>query len=372
MVDDYYAVLGVDRRASAEEIKRAYRRLTLEYHPDRHPHDPEIHERYRAINQAYDVLSDAASRNRYDASLRLSETLDVAKGFDGQTAKDLLGNVFGDVFGTRRRERRRGRDLRYTLSVSFEEAVLGSVHEIAFEAAGPCPGCEGTGTRPGGRPPERCPVCAGRGEVKGEGIFARRTVCGRCDGTGMLQVDPCETCRGRGTRRQMRRFEVRVPPGTEPGAEKVLPGMGEPGRFGAEPGDLRVTVNVRPHPWLERHGDDIRCEVPISVTEAALGARVPVPTVDGIVNMDVPAGVRSGTKLRLRGKGVPRAAGRRGAARRGAAARGDQLVTVVIETPVVGAGAQVEAALRELEAACAVPGVLPRRQEQRERLRGAK
>jgi molecular chaperone DnaJ len=188
----------------------------------------------------------------------------------------------------------------------------------------------------------------------------------------MMQTDPCETCRGKATKRQTRRFEVRVPPGTEPGAEKVLAGMGEPGRFGAEPGDLRVTVNVRPSLWLERQGDDIRCEVPISLTEAALGARIPVPTVDGVVSMDVPAGVRSVTKLRLRGKGVPRTGARRGPARRGAETRGDQLVTVVIETPDVGASAQVEAVLRELEARCAQPGVLPRLHEQRERLRGAK
>lgn len=361
-VEDFYAVLGVDRQASTEEIKKAYRRLTLEFHPDRHPGDPDAQERFRAINQAYAVLGDASARSRYDASLRLHEGLDLARGLDAQSARDLLGNVFGNVFGARRRERRRGRDLRYTLSVDLSDAVLGSVHEIRFEAPGPCGPCEGTGTRPGGRPPESCPVCGGRGEVKGDGLFARRTRCGRCDGTGMVQLDPCPTCRGAATRRQERSFEVRLPAGTEGGAEKVIEGQGEPGRFGGSAGDLRVTVNVRPHPWLSRHGDDIRCEVPISLTEATFGVRVPVMTVDGVVTMDVPAGVRSGTRLRLRGKGVPLPPGRR---KRGAARRGDQIATVFIETPVRGAAPELEAILTRLEEVSMAPGVLPGRGEQR-------
>jgi molecular chaperone DnaJ len=358
---DHYAVLGVDRTASAEEVKKAYRRLTLEFHPDRHPDDPEAQERFRSINQAYAVLGDAQARSRYDASMRLHEGLDLARGLDVQTARDLLGNVIGDVFGARRRERRGGRDLRYTLSVDLAEAVLGSSHEIRFEAPGPCSTCDGTGTRPGGRAPHSCPVCAGRGEVKGEGLFARRTRCGRCDGTGMVQLDACETCRGAGTRRQERTFVVRLPPGTEAGAEKVIEGHGEPGRFGGKPGDLRVTVNVRPHPYLERHGDDLRCEVPISITEATYGVTVEVPTVDGVVSMDVPAGIRSGTRMRLRGKGVPLPAARR---KRGVA-RGDQIVTVSIETPARDGSPELEDVLRRLEDASAAPGVLPRRHEQR-------
>jgi molecular chaperone DnaJ len=360
-VEDHYAVLGVDRNASADEVKKAYRRLTLEFHPDRHPNDPDAQERFRSINQAYAVLGDAQARSRYDASVRLHQGLDLARGFDAQTARDLLGNVIGDVFGARRRERRGGRDLRYTLSVDFEQAVLGSTHEISFEAPGPCTTCKGTGARPGGREPHACPVCGGRGEIKGEGLFGRRTRCGRCDGTGMVQLDPCETCRGSGTRRQERTFTVRLPPGTEGGAEKVIEGQGEPGRFGGKPGDLRVTVNVRAHPWLTRQGDEIRCEVPISITEATYGARVPVPTVDGMVSMDIPAGTRSGTRMRLRGKGVPLSA----AVRKRGKTRGDQIVTVVIETPVRDASPDLEDVLHRLESLCATPGVLPRRQAQR-------
>lgn len=363
-VEDYYAVLGIDRHASPDEVKKAYRRLTLEFHPDRHPGEPEAQERFRTINQAYAVLGDAQARSRYDASLRLHEGLDLARGFDAQTAKDLLGNVIGDVFGARRRERRGGRDLRYTLSVDLEQAVLGSSHEIHFEAPGPCSTCDGTGTRPGGRPPQACSVCGGRGEVKGDGLFARRTRCGRCDGTGMVQLDACETCRGSGTRRQERTFMVRLPPGTEAGAEKVIEGQGEPGRFGGKPGDLRVTVNVRPHPWLVRQGDEIRCELPISITEATYGARVPVPTVDGVVSMDVPAGIRSGTRMRLRGKGVPLPPARR---KRGAR-RGDQIVTVVVEVPARDAAPELEEILHRLEDLSASSAVLPRRHEQRSAL----
>lgn len=354
---DYYAVLGVDRRASQDEIKKAFRRLTREHHPDRHPNDPEAADRYRQINEAYNVLGDAAARARYDTTVRLPQGIDL-RGFEGQSARDMFGNMFGDVFRNRRRAHRRGRDLRYTLTVDFADAVLGSTHEIAFEAYGPCDTCKGSGVRPGGKPPETCPVCSGRGEIKGDGLFAPWTRCGRCNGTGLLQVDPCETCTGSGKRRQKRAFVVRLPPATSSGAEKVLERQGEPGRFGGEAGDLRVTINVRPHRWLEQRGDEIRCELPVSISEAALGARLPVPTVDGIVMVDVPAGVRSGTKLRLRGKGVPIARDKR---TRGGPDRGDQLVTVVVETPVVGDDARLRELLRELASLSETPSVLPRR-----------
>jgi len=355
MAADYYAVLGIDRRAGPDEIKKAFRRLTLEWHPDRHPDDSEAAARYREINQAYNTLGDAALRSRYDMSQRL-EGIELRRGFDGRSARDLLGNVFGDVFGTRRDKRRRGRDLRYTLTVSFDDAIRGSSEDIEFEAPGPCSDCQGTGTRPGGRAPESCPVCGGRGEVKGEGLLSRRSACGRCNGMGLLQPDPCQGCRGRGTRRQVRSFCVRLPPGTKAGAERVIEGEGEPGRFGGSSGDLRVTINVTPHPWLRRKDDEIHCEVPLSTGEAARGAKVPVPTVDGVVEVEVPPGVRSGTRLRLRGKGV------RGPGR----GRGDQLVTVVVETPVLSGSPEVAEALDRLEAACErAPDSLPLRYAQR-------
>lgn len=351
--EDHYAVLGVGRDATPDDIKRAYRRLTWENHPDRHPGDADAAERYRLINVAHATLSDPVKRAKYDASLRLPQ-LDLSRGIDAGIARDLLGNVFGDVFGTKRRQRRRGRDLKYTLTVSLEDAVLGSSHSIEFEAPGPCDTCSGTGTKVGGRAPEACPVCDGRGEVKPPGLFTPRARCGRCDGTGMVALDPCKVCAGRGTRRRKRSFRVTLPPGTEPGTDRVLSGQGEPGRFGGAPGDLRVRVNVRPHRWLERDGDNLVCEVPISISEAATGAKVPVPTVDGIVDMEVPRGVRSGARLRLRGKGVP---GPRG--------RGDQLVTLVVETPVLAtSGPDVQRVLDELERVAGADA-LPRRAEQR-------
>jgi len=358
---DYYAVLGVDKRATADEIKRAFRRLTKDYHPDRNPGSTDAEDRYREINEAYTVLSDPAARARYDTTSRLQQGLDLTKGFDGQSARDLLGNVLGDVFRNRRKARRKGRDLRYTLTVDLAEAVLGCSHEIEFEGVGICETCDGTGTRPGGAKPQTCQVCTGRGEVKGEGLFAGWTRCGRCDGVGLIQQDACDTCRGTAKRKAKRTFVVRLPPSTDAGTERVIEGQGEPGRFGGEPGALRVTVNIRRHPWLERDGDEIRGELPLSVTEAALGSRIAVPTVDGVVMVDVPAGIRSGTKLRLRGKGVPIPRDKR---RRGGPDRGDQIVQVMVETPQAPQNELREILLR-LEALCQDEGRLPRRAEHR-------
>lgn len=357
MAGDFYAVLGVSRDADTDEIKKAFRRLTLECHPDRHPDDPEAAERYRQISEAYDVLGDPSRRARYDSSVRIPDGMDLAQGIDVRSARDLLGNVFGDLLGSKRRERRRGRDVRYTLTVDLAEAVLGSTHHIEFEAPGACTTCNGSGTKPGGRLPEVCPLCGGRGEVRGGNILAGWTRCGRCDGMGKIQLDPCQKCRGRGRTRESRAFDVRLPAGTEHGAERVLPRQGEPGRFGGEPGDLRVTVNVRTHPRLSRQGATIECDAVVSVTEAALGTTLSVPTVDGPVTMTVPVGLASGTRLRLKGKGVPRDRG-----------RGDQIVTVSVETPAVGGdgGAAVKDALERLELACSQhTDTLPRRAAQR-------
>lgn len=355
--DNLYAVLGVARSASGDEIKRAYRRVTLSSHPDRFPGDEDAADRFRLASEAYEVLGDPSRRARYDRELdaRGPIGLDLARG-ESVRPGDLLDSVFGDLFGTKRRRRRRGRDVKYTLTVSLEQAVLGSGHDISFEAAGPCTTCEGSGTAPGGKPARTCSVCDGAGEVKEGGLLARRVRCGRCEGTGMVQPDPCGDCGGKGARKERRSFSVQLPPGTEAGAERILEGQGEPGRFGAQPGNLRITVNVEDHPWLTRAGKDISCRFPISITEAALGAQVMVPTVDGPVTMTLPRGVQGGARLRLKGKGVPDANG---------AARGDQIVTVEVETPVADAP-EVAEALERLEAI--VRGrtdALPRRRDVR-------
>ncbi len=360
---DHYAVLGIPAGATPDEIKGAYRRLALATHPDRHPDDPEAEARFRAISTAYAVLSDPAQRARYDTQRLLPDVLlnGQGQGVSLQTAKDLLAAVVGDVFGRQRRERRRGRDIRYTLTVDLAQAVLGGEHEIHFEAPGTCSTCGGSGARPGGRPAITCPLCQGRGEVKGEGFLRRYSPCGRCSGTGMIQQDACNACSGRGSRREKRSFHVRLSAGTESGSERVVDGQGEPGQFGGSPGHLRVTVNVRPHPWLRREGADIVGELYISLTEAARGGKIPVPTLTGTAIVEIPAGVATGAKLRLRGKGVPAEAGR----------PGDQIVTVVIETPRItsaggGPATHLASALDALERAVeADPQLLPRRAAQR-------
>jgi len=359
---DHYAVLGVPNSATADDIKAAYRRLALATHPDRHPDDPDAEARFRAISTAYAVLSDPAQRSRYDTQRLLPDVLihGQGQGVSLQTAKDLLTAVVGDVFGRQRRERRRGRDIRYTLTVELAQAVLGGEHEITFEAPGACSTCGGAGTKPGGRPAITCPLCQGRGEVKGEGFLRRYSACGRCGGVGMIQQDPCNACSGRGARRERRSFHVKLPAGTESGAERTVEGQGEPGQYGGPPGHLRVTVNVKPHPWLRREGADIVGELHVSVVEAARGGRVPVPTLTGTAIVDLPAGVATGTKLRLRGKGVPVEAGR----------PGDQIVTVTLETPRISSPhSPVAVALAALESAFeADPDLLPRRSGQRKGL----
>lgn len=364
MAQDHYAILGVDPKSSADDIKRAYRRLALATHPDRHPDDPVAEERFRHISAAYAVLSDPAKRARYDTTRHLPEAFTGGQEMNLQTAKDLLSAVFGDVLGRQRRQRKRGRDIRYTLTVDFAEAVLGTEKEIIFEALGACSTCGGTGETSGGRGPETCSLCGGRGEIKGEGFFAPWTPCGRCSGMGLIHQDPCKDCRGRGARRESRSFRVRIPPGTEGGAQRVVKGQGEPGYFGGEPGNLLVTINVRDDPWLRRDGDDILCEVPLSLREAARGGKIPVPSVAGSLSVEIPPGVTTGARLRLRGKGVPQERGR----------PGDQIVTIVLETPRLDAlgppGAEIrdtyEAALRELEKIEGEhPKLLPRRAAQR-------
>lgn len=366
---DHYAILGVENTATTEEIKRSYRRLALATHPDRHPGDTDAEERFRQISVAYAVLSDPAQRVRYDTTRHLPEVFDRPPEMNLQTAKDLVSAVFGDVLGRQRRQRRRGRDIRYTLTIDFAEAIRGSDHEIEFEALGACSACGGSGDRPGGRGPITCDLCNGRGEIKGDGLFAPWTPCGRCGGMGLCHQDPCERCRGRGARREPRAFRVRIPAGTESGAERLVKGEDEPGYFGGSAGNLRVTINVRDDPWLRRDGVDIHCDVPVSLSEAARGGKVSVPTVTGPVAVEIPAGIATGSRLRLRGKGVPQEKGK----------PGDQILTIVVETPNLAAAGppgsaarlEIEGILGRLEALMREhAAVLPRRSEQRKTSEG--
>ena len=339
-VEDHYAALGVAKGASQDEIKKAFRRLTLELHPDRWPGDAKVADRFQAVTRAYNTLCDPARRLAYDQSLERSIMgFDVTSGeVPDVSISRVMNTLVGDLFGTRRTLRRAGADLRYTLTIDLEEACNGCSKRIEFEARGRCEACKGGGSARDGEPAERCELCQGRGEVKSGGLLSQRSLCGRCQGLGMTQTTPCRECRGRGQRRQMRAFDIKVPNGTSGGAERVMRGEGEPGRFGGEPGDLRVTIAVRPHPWLTRDGADLRCTVPISIVEAALGGEVAVPTLDGVATVRVPPGARHGDRLRLRGKGVSHPPG----------VTGHLILNLEVETPRAERS-DVEQALRHLE-----------------------
>ncbi len=334
MERDHYAILGVPPDADADALKRAYRRLTLLYHPDRNVGDAATASRFAEVSLAYDTLSDPVRRAAYDRARTLS-ALTLPR-----SPSDLAQRVFGDVWGRKRKQRRRGRDVRYTLTLSFRDAALGVAQDIAFEGAVMCNVCAGQGSS---QAPQTCKLCSGRGEVRGPGPLGAYQSCGRCDGTGLLVDAPCEACRGRGTQRAQRRFSVHIGAGSLSGQERVLPGQGEPGRFGGEPGDLRVTLAVTPDALLQRdEDDDLRCDLPVSVTLAALGGPTGVPGLRGVLEVTLPPGVQTGTVLRLRGQGVPRRTG----------GAGDLRVRVVVEVPHVdphSAAAQTLARLhREL------------------------
>ena len=322
---DYYEVLGVARDADAAELKRAYRELALRHHPDKNPGSAEAEEHFKAVSAAYTVLSDPEARARYD---RLGHPGDGA-GFENFSVAgftELFENLFGDLLGRGKKGKQSGRDLRYTLELDFVEAALGCEKAIRFPARRDCEACGGTGGRGGTAGLTTCAECGGRGEIKvQQGFFSLGKPCGACGGTGKTITDPCPECRGAGLLDKEREYTVTIPPGVDDGSVRRVAGQGEPGRRGGPPGDLNVVIRIKPHPIFFREGQVVACEVPVSIAEAALGALLGVPTLDGVVEMRVPAGTQSGTVFRLRGKGMP--VGPRGSA------RGDQHVRVVVEVP---------------------------------------
>lgn len=338
---DYYQVLGVPKNATQEEIKKAYRKLAQRYHPDANPGNREAEERFKEISAAYDVVGDPAKRKQYDQVREM-----VASGFGASAGpswtgapgggrvrfEDLgfgdlgdLGDLLGGLFGARRGRTRaaaRGADLEAEVTVGFEEAMRGTTVPVRVSGPAPCSACGGSGAAPGSSPVV-CPQCRGAGVIAvNQGLFQIEQTCPRCHGSGRAVDRVCATCKGTGAERRSRTFQVRVPPGVKDGARIRLRGHGEPGPPGAEPGDLYVRVHVRPHAFFRRRGNDLEVEVPITYTEAALGAEIQVPTLDGPVRMRVPAGTPSGKTFRLRGKGAPRRGG-----------QGDLYVTVNVEVP---------------------------------------
>lgn len=330
---DYYEVLGVARTADGAEIKKAYRRLAMEYHPDRNPSD-DAAERFKEVNRAYEVLSDADKRARYDRFGHAGVDGGGPQGFEGFQTFEGFGDIFDAFFGggqrggRRRRGPARGADLRYNMRLTFEEAVFGVEKEIEYTRQERCERCSGRGSEPGTELAV-CPECNGAGEIRRAqqsifGQFVNVATCGRCEGEGRIVTDPCTQCRGSGRQKATRTILVKVPAGVDDGAQIRLSGEGEAGARGGEPGNLYVVLSVAAHKEFERVEDHILYELPINIAQAALGAKVTIPTLDGETEMEIPAGTQSGEDFVLRGRGVPHLRGH---------GRGDMVVRVTAVVP---------------------------------------
>ncbi|TKJ30902.1 MAG: molecular chaperone DnaJ [Chloroflexi bacterium B3_Chlor] len=326
---DYYAVLGASRSSSDAEIKRAYHRLAREYHPDLNK-SPDAEERFKEINEAYEALGDRRKRAEYDRWGHVG----AGGGFTTDFGGFGFGDIFDDLFGfggmrtAARRAPQKGADLRYDLTLTFEEAAFGSDKEIEVTKLDTCPVCRGTGADPGTEP-IRCPQCNGTGEVRRVrqsvfGSFVNVSTCGRCGGEGEVVSTPCSECRGQKQVRVSKRLSIEVPPGVDGGTQIRLSDEGQAGLRGGMPGNLYVVISVRKHPYFKRHNGDVFLELPINVAQASLGDEIEVPTLDGTDELVIPAGTQTGETFRLRKKGIPYLRGE---------GRGDQLVTVYVVTP---------------------------------------
>ncbi len=338
---DYYEVLGVNKSATDDEIKKAYRKAAKANHPDLHPGDKEAEARFKEIGEAYEVLSDGDKRARYDqygfAGVDPNYAADAGFGGFGGGFGDFadLGSIFSDFFGggastsSRRNGPRKGENVRASVTLAFEEAAFGCEKEVTAARIENCAKCEGTGSADGAQP-ETCSACGGSGYTRTVrqtpfGAMQQQVACQRCGGTGKTVRNPCSTCRGKGKVRKNKRISVKIPAGVDNGQAVRVPGEGSVGTGGGATGDLLVEINVKAHPLFERDGSDVLCEMPITFVQAALGGDLEVPTLDGKVRYSIPEGTQTGTTFRLRNTGIPMV----GYANR----RGDQYVTVVVETP---------------------------------------
>lgn len=328
---DYYEVLGVARNASEADLKKAFRRLAMKYHPDRNTADSGAEAKFKEAKLAYDVLSDPKKRSAYDqfghAGVESGPSGPGDFGFGGAGSfQDIFGDVFGDIFGGRGGRRSgRGSDLRYDLSLTLEEAVAGKDVKIRIPILVDCQFCGGTGAKPGTKP-KTCPTCHGNGQVRmQQGFFSIQQTCPQCRGAGQIVEEPCPHCRGRGRLQEEKTLSVKVPPGVDTGDRIRLAGEGERGEHGGAPGDLYVQVQVKEHPIFTREDSHLYCEVPIGFVIAALGGEMEVPTLDGKVSLKIPPGTQTGKMFRIRGKGVKPVRG---------GVVGDLICRVVVETPV--------------------------------------
>ncbi|MGE4558392.1 MAG: molecular chaperone DnaJ [Desulfovibrionaceae bacterium] len=326
---DYYEVLGVERQASQEEIKKAYRKLAFENHPDRNPGDAEAEARFKEAAEAYEVLRDQDKRSRYD---RFGHSGLGDNGFSGFSSSDdifsAFSDIFGDIFGFSSRgggqRPQAGADLRYTMNISFREAAKGVERELKLPIMDTCESCNGTGAKPG-TTAETCRQCGGTGQVQqSQGFFRIAVTCPVCRGQGRVITDPCPECMGLGQKRKTKSLKVRIPAGVDDGSRLRLRGEGEAGQFGGPPGDLYVVVRVEPDKVFSRQGDDLLVAQEISFVQAALGDKIMVPTLDEDASMDIPKGVQSGEVYKLKGLGLPRL---------GSSQRGDLLVEFHVKTP---------------------------------------
>lgn len=329
---DYYEVLGVSKSASPDEIKKAYRKLARQYHPDVNKDDPNAAEKFKELSEANDVLSDADKRAQYD---QFGHQDPSAGGFGGNAGYSEFGG-FGDIFdmffggrGGQQRGPQRGQDLEYELEVDFEDAAFGVEEEIQIPRTETCPTCSGNGAKPGTKV-ESCKTCNGTGEQQSVvntpfGRMVNRKVCGTCRGRGVHIAQPCNDCGGQGRKRVRRSVKIKVPPGVDTGTHLRMPGAGESSPNGGQPGDLHIVIRVRPHEVFERDGTNVYVDVPLTYVQAALGDEIDVPTLDGQVKLRIPEGTQTGTSFRLRGKGITRLGS--------TVQRGDQHVRVHIMTP---------------------------------------
>jgi molecular chaperone DnaJ len=321
---DYYEVLGVRRDASPDDIKRAFRKLALECHPDRNPGDAEAEARFKELSEAYSVLIDDEKRKKYDrmghSAFQAGRGDNPYERVDFGSISEILEGLFGDFFGGKRT--RAGGDIEVDLEITFEESALGAEKTLEVMRTQPCDECSGSGAAPGTKV-GRCAACSGRGEVRFQrGFFSVSRPCATCGGSGKKIEKPCNACAGDGTVPKAEQMSVKVPAGVEDGSIRTVKGAGEQGKGGA--GDLHVRIKIKPHPLFTREGADVRVTVPLSFPQAVLGAQVDVPTLEGKVKMRIPAGTQSGKIFRLRGKGIPVLGGY---------GKGDQLVKVVVEVP---------------------------------------
>jgi molecular chaperone DnaJ len=357
---DYYETLGISPNASSEEIKKAYRRLAVKYHPDKNrDNSKEAEEKFKEVSEAYKILSDGEKRKIYDQYGHAGLQADLGAGGGGFTGSDFDpftifneffgqrsssgggGGIFDNLFGGRTgvREGQPGSDLRYNLEITFKEAAFGTEKEIQVPRYETCSNCRGSGVK-SGTSPQTCPSCGGTGSIAvSQGFFSMSRTCTQCHGRGTIIKDPCKECRGSGRVRRTRRVKVKIPAGIDNGSHLRLAGQGEAGLRGGPAGDLYITIRVRPHPIFKREGDTVICEVPITFTQAALGGEIRVPTLNGRAKLKVPSGTQTNKIFRLRKMGIPHLH---------SSGRGDQWVKIIVETPV-SLSAEQKQLLRKFE-----------------------